>query len=635
MSLPIIAFTLFAGNYLNKTISERKKEVGNKVEPNQIPNGLDIYSSDKLNEVNQVLLNELQSNYKKAEEPEKTGVLPPHYNVLNAVGYDNSQLVGLDSLQKSKLEDINKLAIVNPSPIKQISNRPMFQESIPQQPQPENLVQEEVSLLTGKPLERKHSNMTPFFGSNIRQNTEQFTNDSLLSAHTGMSSLYKRKEEVKPFFEPMTENIYGTPIITENVMVPERYEASRFRSNEKPFEDQRISAPIANTIDNNIRPVFKDVNDLRVANNQKETYAGKIIQGQKGSVRGIQSNVEKNRPRTFRETGSVDNWFRGPGGYTANKQNEDYKTNFPQTERQESIEYYGTNYTADAQKSREYYSKNPQNPLQSRAEESKKESYEADSLRNVSGYKTSNDFGKSGFNILDTERENENDFITNAFKKESGVRTSLQDSPKVTQRQTISDKIVRGNVKTTFDRNMMDSYDMGLSENKVRPTTKEQIVKNKYLPQVSQEKGMGYIVNKYTAQTTEREIQAEKSEYYGHAEGADSNMSRDNYSNAEIRDIKEQSLKRDRASGPQKFQIASGKTAQGKTKVTDKMKLKETTNQRKLAKTSLPQNIITKDNLGSSMKSGDEIKNPRFNPEIIQSQIQKNPYALKPHFQQQ
>lgn len=633
MSLPIIALTLFAGNYLNKTISERKKDVTDIVSKNQIPNGLDIYSSDKLNEVNGVLLSELQKNYKKAENPEETGVLPPHYNVLNAVGYNNSSILGLNSAQQAKLEDINKLSTVSPPLMKDISARPMFQEPIVA-PRAEKLIQEEVSLLTGKPIERNHSNMTPFFGSNVRQNTEQFTNDTLLSARTGISSLFKHKKETSPLFEPMTENIYGTPIITDNIIVPERYEASRFHTNEKPFEDQKVSAPIENTIDNNIRPVFKDVNQLRVANNPKETYAGKIIEGQKGSVRGAQSNVEKNRPLTYRETGSIDNWFRGPGGYTASKQNENYIDGFPQTERQESMEYYGTNYTVDSQKSQEYYSTNPQNPLQSRSEESKRESYEADSLRNISGYKTSNDFGKSGFDILDTERENENDFVTNAYKKESGMRTKLQDSPKVTHRQTLSDKIVRANIKTSFDRNTMDSYDMGLSENKVRTTTKEQFVKNKYLPQVSIEKGMGYIVNKYSAQTTEREIQAENGEYYGHADGLESNMSRDNYSNAEIRDAKEQSLKRDRDAGPQSFQIAGGKSTQGETKVTDKMMFKETTNQRKLVKTSLPQNISSTESIGSSMKIGDEIENPRFNPEIIQGQIQNNPYALKPHFQE-
>ncbi len=193
MSLPIIALTLFAGNYLNKTISERKKDVTDKVSENQIPNGLDIYSSDKLNEVNGVLLSELQKNYEKSQKPEETGVLPPHYNVLNAVGYNNSNIVGLNSAQQAKLEDINKLSTVLPPLMKDISARPMFQEPIVATIT-EKLIQEEVSLLSGKPLDRNHSNMTPFFGSNVRQNTEKFTNDSLLSAHTGISSLFKHKK---------------------------------------------------------------------------------------------------------------------------------------------------------------------------------------------------------------------------------------------------------------------------------------------------------------------------------------------------------------------------------------------------------------------------------------------------------
>lgn len=632
MSLPIIALTLFAGNYLNKNITERKKEPEKKVSANQIPNGPDIYTSNKLQEVNEVLLKELKENYKKAENPVETGVLPPNFNTLNAVGYNNSSLIGLSSIENAKLEDINKLSAVGKQPAKLISARPMFQESIVA-PRQEKVIQEEVSLLTGKPLVREHSNMTPFFGSNIRQNTEKFTNDTILSNHTGVSSLYKHKKEISPLFEPMTENIYGTPIVTDKVIVPERYEASRIRSNEKPFNEQRISAPIANTIDNNIRPIYRDVNELRVASKPKESYKGKLIEGQRGSVRGIQSEIEKNRPLTYRETGTIDNWFRGPGAYNGSKQKEDFKTNFPETQRQDSIQYYGASFANDSQKAREYISKEPQNPLQSRSEESKKQNYKTDTVRNMNGYKSTNDFGKSSFNLADTEREEEQDFLLNIHRKESGIRTVLQDAAKVTQRQTVSDQSFLGNIKTSFDRNKLNSYDIGLSENKVKTTTKEQFVKNKYLPQVSIEKGMGYIVNKYTAPTTQKEIDSDKSSYIGQADGRDSNMSRENYDNAEIREFKEQSLKRDRASGPQKFQINSGKDMQGEIKLTNKMALKESTNQRKFVKTSLSQNILSKENIGTIDKTREEIKDSRLKPEIIQSQIQKNPYALKPHFQ--
>ena len=516
--------------------------------------------------------------------------------------------------------------------MKSISARPMFQEPIPQAPK-EKLINEEVSLLTGKTIIREHNNMTPFFGSNIRQNTENFTNDIVMSNYTGVSSTYKPKKESGPLFEPMSENIYGNTIVTDTVITPDRYEPSRFKSNVKPFKDQRFAAPIANTIDNNIRPGFKDVNELRVSNNPKISFKGDIIEGQRGSVRGIQGNIEKNRPKTFMKTGKIDNWFRGPGAYNANKSNEDYKVNFKDTQRKESLEYYGTTFSGDNQRAREYLSKDPTNPLQSRSEEAKKNNFNNDPIRTIKGIDSSNDYGKNSYNVSETERGDSQDVFSNVHRKESGMRTALPDSPKTTHRETVSDKHFIGNIKTSFDKNTLNTYDIGISENKVRVTTKEQLVENKYLSQATKNTGMGYVVNKYIAPTTQKEIDSSRSDYIGQADGISNNTSRDNYDNAEIRSIKEESLKIDRSSGPQKFQISGGKSATGNFKITDKMIFKEESTKRLLVKTSYPQTIMKKENLGVVGKQGEEIENSRLNPELIQEQIQENPYALKPHYQ--
>ena len=63
------------------------------------------------------------------------------------------------------------------------------------------------------------------------------------------------------------------------------------------------------------------------------------------------------------------------------------------------------------------------------------------------------------------------------------------------------------------------------------------------------------------------------------------------------------------------------------------MIFKEESTKRLLVKTSYPQTIMKKENLGVVGKQGEEIENSRLNPELIQEQIQENPYALKPHYQ--
>lgn len=596
-ALPIVGLTLLLGRYLTQEEREPvRKSNATSVDETQKPNGPNIYSSNRLQSANELLLSELTKNYKDAEKPEETGVIPPHFNTLNFVGTPENDIgnLGPDSNTGSKLEDLNKLQNISKKESSPIEKRPMFQEYVISDSKEKEA---NISPLTGEPIVTEHNNMVPFFGSNVKQNTETFSNDTMLSKHTGVSDLLKAKREVEQFFPLQPQDINGTPILTNSVIVPERYESSRTRQNEKPFQEQHIAAPIAGTYDNIIRPVYKDTNELRAANKPKESYKGRIIPGQFGSVRTALPTIEKNRPDTFREEGNDSYWFRGPGAEIAKKSDENY-SNLQNTNRQDSnIEYYGPSFRSDKEKIREYSSLNPSNLLQSRAQESIRQNFAGDPIRNVGGFVFAKDYGKDSFNVPETEREVESNRAFHVSRSEGGVRVYNGDIAKSTHRESTSTSKL-GNIKTTFDKNTTDIYNEGVIENEIRDTIKEQLVENKYNPQPNKNFGMGYVVTKYQAKDT----------------------------------FKEEILVRDRASGPQKFQISGGKGTTGDLKLTDKMKLKEAQNARPTIKTNFPGVIRGKAEIGEIGRLRNAQEDNRLVPGLVQSQLQENPYALKRHF---
>lgn len=682
LTIPIVLFTTMAGYFFSKdSRTARQVEKRGRVEAFEKPNGDTIYQSNQVDAVNREILSRSLENYKKAENPSVTGVLPPLFNTYSVVGSDvmlspetNNTVLPMNSKQQAAITEFNKTVDVTKSGNNiEVEKRPMFkpimkflgtERKYAEFGDTGASVDKQTSLLTGLPIEAHHSNMIPFFGSNVKQNVEKFVNEPLLDLHTGNTSTFRHKQEVGRLFSERPQDIYGTPILTDNVST-DRYVPSLYRQNEKPFDDARVAAPISGTVDNAIRPQYKDVNELRVGNNLKETYEGRTVAGQMGEVRGVQGEFHKRRPDTFYEKG-FDHLFRTTGEFTAPKLAEDFSNFKPTARKDYNMEYYGGS-SASITGDRQRVSAAQENGS-ALMQEPKRNNFENDYTRNVVGNKSTNDYGLSGITQYETERATTGveSHLLNVNKSGFGVRTKFSDNAKTTVKETTLNFDNTGNVRTQFDKGIMGAYDMGVSGVDAKTTHKESTIMNNYKGIMNKEDGMGYLVNKYDAKTTGKEIITNNSDYTGiagndvktstvystydnpekvrnvaHAKDyrggasyATESTSRTNYANAETRDTKEIVAQRSRASGPQKFQIRGGREAMGDIKLHENLLLKEREDARDLMNVNLQQVINSKDSIGIKTKvrhdnePEDTVFADRLQPDLVIGQHNQNPYSI-------
>jgi hypothetical protein len=655
MALPIIALTSIVGYYLSKKddaeieITETiKPKLKNNPAPYEIPNGKNIYSSNYVNEANTTILNKSLDLYKQSEEPAVTGVLPPLFNTYSASGNKDFYKEISDTHKLNEIDSLNRLVdVTQKEESPELNSRPMFNPEIKFKGEKiesnfsafEQLpVSDEISLLTGLQIEREHTNMVPFFGSNVKQNIETFTNQSILDLHSGNTSTFKHKSEIGKLFSEKPENIYGTPLFT-NEIETDRFISSLYKQGEKPFQEEKISAPISGTYENKILPSYKEVNELRPGNKPKESYEARTLSGKMGEVRGVQSTVNKNRPDTFYEQGS-DRLIVTTGQYIAKKNEEDYVTNFKATSREDyNLEYYGPmgskEFLSTTQRI-EQIDNSKELSFNSLSQVPKRQNFKNDYLRNFANEKRVIDYGKTAITNYETERATTEDKsqILNVNSTSRGFKTSFSDEAKSTIKETTLDTDTTRNFKSTFDRGFVETHYSGISDFKTRTTNKETFEEDNYKGITNKEKGMGYIVNKYDAKTTSKEIISDESEYQGNAKYANNQMSKENFKNAVIRDNKEELLERDRSSGPQNFQIYAGQNALGDLQFTENMKLKESIDEREKLNVLKPNIFPSKFSIGVSdrIKYDDDVEDTiyidRMQSDIVSSQLDNNPFSM-------
>lgn len=683
-TIALVGLITAAGYYLQDKTPRAQENIRNLTEKDpeitkmselEKPNSLNIYNANKVAASNNEVLQRSLQNYKDAEEPALTGILPPIYNSYSSVGNDtilNVKFKDPSSANLAKIDDDNRRNDMFKVQSRKIQDRPMFNPSTfgPSDNQKVfsnfgagTFSNENVSLLSGQPVQREHSNMVPFFGSNVKQNIETFTNVTTLDHFTGNTSTFVHKQEIAPQFKPVQQDITGTPLLTDNVD-KSRFIPSAYRQGEKPFYEERISAPIAGTLDNPLSKNFQPtIDQLRVGNKQQVSYEGRTKAGQMGSVRATVAPIMKNRPETHYSLGP-ERLFTSTGAIVANRSTDNYE-NLTSTSRQDqNIEYYG------AKVAKESLASGPRlkgvdnaNELDfsSMFQAPKRTQLRSDTERNMGSQIPSvNDYGKGSYNLPELERDTTKEYQSlNVNKSGAGQRMSLQDEAKATIKETLVGKSDNsGNIRRFVNKDV----NTGMTDYSLKTTNKETLIYKDYHGQANKKDQVGYNIAKYTAKTTNKELTSD-TPYSGGANSSNKNNmirstyenpekvrhavhaenyrgagkrhtsnaeNRTQYHNAEISEKKEVLLKGARPSGRKSTlgSIAGGVGSVGAIKSTPNMLLKERSKDR--TENINFQNVIpSTEVIGSQQpifhKYG-EIENNRLEPNLIKNQLKNNPF---------
>jgi hypothetical protein len=707
LTIPIIGATLLIGALLNNEKSPRSDiSIRNDVIKNDIPNGANIYSSNAAAEADHEVLQRGIQNYKDAQDPAMTNILPPLFNTYSVNGNTNvltynSQDPSASYVNSNKMNKINELNrrinILETSSQPDVTNRPMFNTNvlhnklIVSNEDDKTLANSDfikdndnsksnLNPLTGLPYSVEHNNMVPFFGGNVKQNVEPLANVSKLDIYTGNKDTFQHKKEIKPFYTLMKQDINGTPSVTNNIDMS-RYIQSNYKQGEKPFYEERVSAPIAGTIQNKIRNYGKSVDELRVASKPKLSYEGRTISGQFANIRGVHAPVNKNLTNTYYEN-TPDRWIKTTGAVTGEVARENYVTNFKDTKRQitSTDSYYGPGKSVSSLKEMQRTVNandinNIPKTFDSIVQETNRQSLDADYIRNINTSFRSDDkydYGKSTYTAYVTERQitgETNQFDLNVNKENTGNKMYYQDKAKGTIKETTLIHDNSGHIKTSFDKGSSLAYASGVQNWDAKATNKQVLVNNKYIGIASKEEGMGYSVANYVAKTTDKEMLSNNSytgnggnetlqnpsiystykdpiktrnvtsiNYTGNsAPTTKYTMSRNDYNNAEINDRQESLLLNNRESGPNIYQIASGSDSQGQFKYTEKMALKEESSYRRLQDTEefinpalskVPYQIKDLGIFENKKETQSEEENNRLVSELYSVQLKDNPYFI-------
>ena len=187
--------------------------------------------------------------------------------------------------------------------------------------------------LTGEPMEASkftHNNMQPFFGGSIKQNVDEYANNSTFETYTGCNSNYIKKKEICPMFKPEMNggNVYGTSNL--DGYQRDRYIPSRYRNNESPIEKIYVGPGLNRgytakptggfqQFDTQEYALPKNVDELRTKDRPKIVNKGRIIAGAHIGRTGKVGEVKKNLPDTYYEN-TPDRYFTTTGDVVAAKQ---------------------------------------------------------------------------------------------------------------------------------------------------------------------------------------------------------------------------------------------------------------------------------------------------------------------------
>lgn len=226
-----------------------------------------------------------------------------------------------------------------------------------------------VRSLTGDYMDTEaftHNNMVPFFGGSIKQNMNDQSNRVLLENYTGIQDIQKNKCETTAFFKADRDVANVNGMQNNDDFYKDRIAAPRLRNNEFPIPQMNVGPGLGLGYNNTPTGGYqqfeaqefvrdKCVDELRtktnpnpnalgIADNSKQTYDARTLDGMKGTLRGEVAPLSKNRVETFFEQ-TPDMLLKTTGANTKPAKNGQF--NVKDTNRQTtSKEHMGTAYAS-------------------------------------------------------------------------------------------------------------------------------------------------------------------------------------------------------------------------------------------------------------------------------------------------
>lgn len=284
-----VLLTLGALGYLlNKNNNDVKNTNNNKVNINEMPSMKNIYESKHFDDTDLILKT-------KANKKFQASLDPINKNVIS-----HNHLLIMDNIKKAQEK-------------------------------------EKVLSLSGEYINKNdftHENMVPYYGGSIKQNMDDSKNRVLLENFTGVNDIQNNKCETASFFDMKKNmgNINGSQDASD--FYKDRLVAPTKRANQFPIPQVQVGPGLGLEYTANPKGGFqqfdtreftqnKCVDQLRtklnpnknaigMADNSKQTYKGRIVEGLKTSLPGQIGKVNKNRVETTFEQ-DEDNLFRTTG----------------------------------------------------------------------------------------------------------------------------------------------------------------------------------------------------------------------------------------------------------------------------------------------------------------------------------
>jgi hypothetical protein len=188
-----------------------------------------------------------------------------------------------------------------------------------------------VKSLTGEYVnetEFTHNNMVPYFGGNVKQNMTETANQTILENYTGVGDTFQNKKEVASLYDQKKDFSYVNGMQNVDDFYRERMGETKIRNNVLPVPQIRVGPGLNQGFDGiptggyqqlDVQELalgnYKTADELRVVSKPKVTFEGRVIDGQKNTVRAEVPNLVKNRVETFYQQ-TPDMLLKTTGAFT-------------------------------------------------------------------------------------------------------------------------------------------------------------------------------------------------------------------------------------------------------------------------------------------------------------------------------